>query len=94
MDENGLDNSYDNGDDYTDVNGVFDDTQSDNFPDTGPGADVNWRDSGIDGTLDTDGDGVPNSTDIDDDNDGIPDTVETTTDTDGGWNSELFRFGF
>lgn len=81
--ENGLDNSYDNGDDYTDVNGIFDNTQSDNFPDTGPGNDVNWRDTGIDGTLDTDGDGVPNTIDLDDDNDGILDTVETTTDTDG-----------
>ncbi|MDT7831567.1 PA14 domain-containing protein [Flavobacteriaceae bacterium S356] len=74
--DNGLDNSYDNGDDYTDVNGVFDNTQTDNFPDTGPGSDVNWRDSGIDGTLDTDGDGVPNDVDIDDDNDGILDVDE------------------
>lgn len=73
---NGLDNSYDNGDTYADVNGIFDNTQTDNFPDTGPGADVNWRDSGIDGTLDTDGDGVSNSVDIDDDNDGIIDTLE------------------
>ncbi len=81
--ENGLDNSYDNGDTYADVNGLFDNTQTDNFPDTGPGPDVNWRDSGIDGTLDTDGDGVPNSSDIDDDNDGIPDSVEGTGDTDG-----------
>ncbi|MDT7831566.1 T9SS type A sorting domain-containing protein [Flavobacteriaceae bacterium S356] len=81
--ENGLDNSYDNGDTYADVNGIFDNTQTDNFPDTGPGPDVNWRDSGIDGTLDTDGDGVPNSTDVDDDNDGIPDSVEGTGDTDG-----------
>jgi len=82
--ENGLDNSYDNGDTYADVNGLFDNTQSDNFPDTGPANDVNWRDSGIDGTLDTDGDGVPNSIDLDDDNDGILDSVEgTILDTDG-----------
>jgi uncharacterized protein (TIGR03382 family) len=32
---------------------------------------------------DTDGDGIPNSTDLDDDNDGIPDTREGTGDTDG-----------
>lgn len=74
--ENGLDNSYDNGDTYADVNGIFDNTQTDNFPDTGPGPDVNWRDSGIDGSLDTDGDGVPNDVDIDDDNDGILDVDE------------------
>ncbi|MEM7532460.1 MAG: SdrD B-like domain-containing protein [Chloroflexota bacterium] len=33
-------------------------------------------------TVDTDGDGEPDSTDLDDDNDGIPDTSEPTGDTD------------
>ncbi|SDD06159.1 Calx-beta domain-containing protein [Pedobacter soli] len=34
-------------------------------------------------TIDSDRDGVPDSTDLDDDNDGIPDTVEGITDKDG-----------
>ena len=76
---NGLDNSYDGGaDDYADVNGSFDNTQTDNFPDAdadvSSGGDVDWRDA-IDDT-DTDGDGVPDYTDLDDDNDGVLDTVE------------------
>ena len=78
--ENGLDNTYDNGDDYTDVNGAFDNTQTDNFPDdgnnAGSGGDVDWRDILVFGELDTDGDGIPNSVDIDDDNDGILDSDE------------------
>jgi hypothetical protein len=80
--KNGLDSTYDNGDGYTDVNGIFDDTQTDNFPDEGSNAgsglpnDVNWRDIAVTGFIDTDGDGVPNFADIDDDNDGIPDAVE------------------
>ncbi|AUC86112.1 hypothetical protein CW731_12835 [Polaribacter sp. ALD11] len=72
--KNGLDNAYDNGDDYTDTNGNFDNTQTDNFPDTKAGGDVNWRDATT--SIDTDGDGVADSIDIDDDNDGIIDTVE------------------
>lgn len=46
---NGLDNTLDSGgtDDYTDVNGSFDDTQTDNFTDTngnaGIGGDVDYR---------------------------------------------------
>ena len=46
---NGLDNTLDNGgvDDYTDVNGSFDDTQTDNFSDSngnvGSGGDVDYR---------------------------------------------------
>ncbi|MFY0604652.1 MAG: T9SS type A sorting domain-containing protein [Flavobacteriaceae bacterium] len=93
--DNGLDDSYDNGDDYTDVNGIFDNTQDDNFPNTGPGADVNWRDSGIDGTLDTDGDGVANSVDVDDDNDGILDILEecATITTNTGVNSVVSTTG-
>ncbi|WP_459210560.1 DUF7507 domain-containing protein, partial [Aquimarina rhabdastrellae] len=46
---NGLDNNYDNGDDYTDVNGSFDDSQNDNFPDVdsdvATGGNVDFRDS-------------------------------------------------
>ncbi|MEF1206932.1 beta strand repeat-containing protein, partial [Photobacterium damselae] len=46
---NGLDNNYDNGDDFTDVNGSFDNTQVDNFPDfdgdVSSGGDVDWRDT-------------------------------------------------
>ncbi|TMM31525.1 hypothetical protein FDT66_06065, partial [Polaribacter aestuariivivens] len=80
--ENGLDNFYDNGDGYTDVNGSFDNTQTDNFPDDGNNAsnglpdDVNWRDSAVLGQLDRDNDGIPDITDIDDDNDGILDSDE------------------
>ncbi|KGL63158.1 T9SS type A sorting domain-containing protein [Polaribacter sp. Hel1_85] len=76
--ENGLDDSYDNGDDYSDVNGNFDDTQSDNFPNTNGVDDVNWRDNNDSGGKDTDGDGYPDATDLDDDNDGILDTEECT----------------
>ncbi|QKX03820.1 Ig-like domain-containing protein [Aquimarina sp. TRL1] len=77
---NGLDNNYDNGDDYADVNGSFDNTQTDNFPDedgdVNSGGDVDYRD-GLDDT-DTDGDSVPDRVDLDDDNDGILDTEECT----------------
>ncbi|QOD60865.1 T9SS type A sorting domain-containing protein [Polaribacter haliotis] len=84
--ENGLDNAYDNGDDYKDVNGLFDNTQTDNFPDQGNNADnglpddVNWRDVSVTGFLDTDGDGIANNIDKDDDNDGIRDFVESCID--------------
>lgn len=80
--ENGLDNIYDNGDNYNDVNGLFDNSQTDNFPDDGNNAslglpnDVNWRDISVAGFIDTDGDGIPNTADIDNDNDGILDTDE------------------
>jgi hypothetical protein len=41
---NGLDNTLDGGaDDYTDVNGSFDDTQADNFTDTNGTGDVDYR---------------------------------------------------
>jgi hypothetical protein len=76
--ENGLDDSYDNGDNFSDVNGSFDDTQSDNFPNTNGVDDVNWRDNNDSGGKDTDGDGYPDATDLDDDNDGILDTEECT----------------
>ncbi len=76
---NGLDNVYDNGDNYTDTNGNFDNTQTDNFPDTTVGGDVNWRDTATTVGKDTDGDGILDITDIDDDNDGIPDVDECST---------------
>ncbi|MEC6830299.1 GEVED domain-containing protein [Photobacterium toruni] len=48
---NGLDNNYDNGDDFADVNGSFDNTQADNFPDldgdVSSGGDVDWRDASV-----------------------------------------------
>ncbi|HIF9505671.1 TPA: GEVED domain-containing protein, partial [Photobacterium damselae] len=48
---NGLDNNYDNGDDFADVNGSFDNTQADNFPDldgdVNSGGDVDWRDTSV-----------------------------------------------
>ncbi|MDC1167903.1 hypothetical protein OAT36_03215, partial [Flavobacteriaceae bacterium] len=76
---NGLDNSYDGGaDDYADVNGSFDNTQTDNFPDAdadvSSGGDVDWRDAFDD--TDTDGDGIEDAIDLDDDNDGILDDNE------------------
>ena len=77
--DNGLDNAYDNGDDYSDPNGSFDNTQTDNFPDTTVGGDVNWRDNGTTVGKDTDGDGILDNVDIDDDNDGIPDVNECAT---------------
>ena len=90
---NGLDSNYDNGDNYTDVNGSFDDTQSDNFPDTTVGGDVDWRDAAtqfadndndgiidsVEGVGDTDGDGIIDAFDLDSDNDGIPDNIEAQT---------------
>ena len=48
---NGLDNNYDNGDDFVDINGNFDNSQVDNFPDldgdVSSGGDVDWRDSSV-----------------------------------------------
>ena len=59
---NGLINTLDNGDDYTDPNGNFDNTQNNNFTDTdsdvNSGGDVDYRD--IPG--DSDNDGIPDST--------------------------------
>ena len=46
---NGLDSNSEASDDYSDVNGIFDDTQSDNFPDSDGdvsfGGDVDYRDA-------------------------------------------------
>ncbi|WP_299667709.1 LamG-like jellyroll fold domain-containing protein [uncultured Polaribacter sp.] len=83
---NGLDSTHDSGGNYKDVNGTFDNTQTDNFPDDGNNAnlglpnDVNWRDISIAGFLDTDLDGVPNNIDKDSDNDGIRDYLENCLD--------------
>jgi len=74
---NGLDSNSENIDDYSDVNGSFDNTQADNFPDTDAdinfSGDVDYRDSE---NNDTDNDGVSDFADLDDDNDGIPDSEE------------------
>jgi len=78
-DGDGLDNATDatptTG--YADVNGIYDNTQFDNFPDVDAdvlaGGDVDWRDAIFN---DHDNDGVPDLVDLDDDNDGILDTVE------------------
>ncbi|WP_439127663.1 LamG-like jellyroll fold domain-containing protein [Polaribacter sp.] len=77
---NGLDNAYDNEDNYLDVNGSFDNTQTDNFPDedddvSKSGGDVDYRDDSID-VVDTDGDTISDDVDLDDDNDGILDVIE------------------
>ena len=89
---NGLVNTLDSGDNYLDVNGSFDNTQTDNFPDTdldiGTGGDVDYRD--IAGVVDTDNDGIPDSTDLDDDNDGILDTVEDICNS-GNLNYEFYN---
>ncbi len=46
-----------------------------NFPDVNnPGGDRDWRQA-----EDTDGDGIPDITDLDDDNDGVPDIAESPT---------------
>ncbi|NVK53664.1 MAG: T9SS type A sorting domain-containing protein, partial [Flavobacteriaceae bacterium] len=78
---NGLDNNYDNGDNYTDVNGSFDNSQVNNFPDNDSdvfsGGDVDYRDDSF--TTDHDGDGINDEVDLDDDNDGILDAVEIGT---------------
>ncbi|MFT6871433.1 MAG: hypothetical protein ACJAVN_000431 [Roseivirga sp.] len=84
--DNGLDNTLDNGGDtYIDVNGSYDNTQTDNFDDSdgdvNGGGDVDYRDN-LAG-ADTDGDGILDSIDLDDDNDGILDTIEGEFDTDG-----------
>ncbi|GAA4327598.1 hypothetical protein GCM10023115_57030 [Pontixanthobacter gangjinensis] len=77
---NGLDNSYDAGgaDTYADPNGIYDDTQADNFPDEDDdvfsGGDVDYRDASFN---DNDEDGIVDSIDLDDDNDGVLDTAES-----------------
>ena len=78
---NGLVSSEEDNDSYNDVNGIFDNSQEDNFPDSdgdvlAVGGDVDYRDNIVNG--DNDGDGIPDAVDIDDDNDGILDVVECT----------------
>ncbi|QTE23004.1 T9SS type A sorting domain-containing protein [Polaribacter cellanae] len=85
---NGLLNTLESADDYSDPNGSFDNTQTDNFTDSDAdvttGGDVDYRD--IPG-VDSDNDGIVDGDDLDDDNDGILDTVEQNgnviRDTDG-----------
>ncbi|WP_299061803.1 GEVED domain-containing protein [uncultured Polaribacter sp.] len=67
---NGLDDTLESIDDYTDVNGVFNDPEND-FTNTNGVGEVDYRQ-----TLDTDFDGIEDAVDIDDDNDGILDTEE------------------
>ena len=82
---NGLDSNVENTDDYSDLNGSFDNTQFNNFPDSDNdvfyGGEVDYRDNST--ALDSDGDGVPDIGDQDDDNDGILDILEGLIDTDG-----------
>jgi len=89
--DNGLDDAYENLDTYIDPNGIFDNTQLDNFPNTSSADapdDVDWRDNGTALDKDTDGDGITDTVDIDDDNDGILDTEECTTANTTGSNAD------
>ncbi len=81
---NGLDNSRDSIDNYTDVNGILNNptTLPDADADVSTGGDVDYRDN-LYNPADNDGDGIPDTIDIDDDNDGILDSVEGIIDTDG-----------
>jgi hypothetical protein len=75
---NGLDDNYDNGDNYADVNGNFSNSPATNFPDADAdafnGGDLDYRDASF--AFDTDGDGINDNVDLDDDNDGILDVTE------------------
>ena len=73
---NGLDNSLESIDDYSDVNGNLNDptTLPDTDSDVGTGGDVDYRDTVSVG--DVDGDGIADIIDWDDDNDGITDAQE------------------
>jgi hypothetical protein len=75
---NGLVNTLDNGDNYLDVNGSFDETfatvLTDTDNDIGTGGDLDYRD--VAGVIDTDNDGIADADDLDDDNDGILDIIE------------------
>ena len=75
-DGDGLDDAYDTND--AAVNPTNGNTPS-SFPNLDGGTpERDWRES-----IDTDGDGIADDTDLDDDNDGIPDVVEGPGDTDG-----------
>ncbi|WP_343328848.1 T9SS type A sorting domain-containing protein [Polaribacter staleyi] len=95
---NGLNNLIETGDvdlGYTDVNGEYDDTQTDNFTDIDndvlTGGDVDYRDN------DFDNDSVNDNVDLDDDNDGILDVIECgsvgTTPFIGGTATQSSNFG-
>ena len=79
-DNDGLDDAVDATADYSDPGGTIDGAA--NLPDSDNDAgnsiteNVDFRDSVTVVVVDTDGDGIPDSTDIDDDNDGILDTLE------------------
>ena len=75
---NGLDGSYELSDDYSNPQGNYDNSQTDNFPDADEdvlaGGDVDFRDNIS--NNDNDDDNVNDTVDLDDDNDGITDLVE------------------
>ena len=80
-DGDGLDDATDAITGYGDSNGIYDETQINNFPDADNdvtvGGDLDWRDAIINSPfIDTDSDGIPDVTDIDDDNDGVLDDTE------------------
>ncbi|MGB5983291.1 MAG: LamG-like jellyroll fold domain-containing protein, partial [Nonlabens sp.] len=94
---NGLDNTLETTDDYSDINGNFDDTQFDNFTDSNSNAqsasgDVDYRED-VNAIFDRDGDGIEDSVDIDDDNDGILDVDEDIC-NDGAGTSGRLRYQF
>jgi hypothetical protein len=76
---NGLYTSQETSDGYADVNGIYDTSQTDNFPDEDgdvlSNGDVDWRDNFL--GSDNDNDGINDTDDLDDDNDGIVDTIES-----------------
>jgi len=93
---NGLDNAYDNGDNYLDINGSFDNSQTHNFPDEDndafSGGDVDYRDDIF--SIDNDNDGTFDELDLDDDNDGILDELEIGSCVSGGiidWDSKYTK---
>ncbi|QTD38354.1 hypothetical protein JL193_03375 [Polaribacter batillariae] len=91
---NGLDENYEVADNYSDINGTFDNTQADNFPDAdsdvNTGGDVDYRDADS-SFRDNDNDGIPDSVDLDDDNDGILDTVENANSCSGSITTAVSR---
>jgi gliding motility-associated-like protein len=78
-DNDGLDDAFDaDGTAALNTTGATNTQTPASFPDLdNPGGDRDWRQS-----LDSDGDGIPDSIDLDDDNDGIPDVTEGNGDTD------------
>ena len=69
------------GETYADPNGSLN-TGAANLPDADTDGEASFRDNSEVAPVDTDGDGVPDSTDLDDDNDGILDTNEGFIDPD------------